>query len=287
MQVRERRFATGTVAINYAEGPPNGPPFVILHGGAVSWRYGDALINLLADRWHVYAPDLRGHGQSGHVPGRYRLPDYAVDMATFLAAVVREPAVLFGHSLGGETAVMVAAQRPALVRALIVGDAPLSTENHSTEEPDHRAMNELWHRLAGRPVAEIEAALGEMPVKVPGMQARVRAADAFGEASPWFAFQALNLHRLDPDMLAAVLAGPEDMLEGYEPEALLPAITCPVLLLQADPAAGGILSNREVARALCLLPRPTHVRLAGIGHSLHRTHPRDVFDAISPFLATI
>ena len=58
----ERRFDTGTVELNYGEGPPNGPPFVILHGGAGSWHYADDLIALLVARWHVYAPDFAGTG---------------------------------------------------------------------------------------------------------------------------------------------------------------------------------------------------------------------------------
>ena len=151
--LREKRFHTGTVELNYGEGPPNGPPFVILHGGAASWRYANALIDLLVNRWHVYAPDLRGHGQSGRIPGCYRLRDYAKDTAAFLEDAVQEPAVVYGHSLGGEVAVMVAAHHPALVRALVVGDAPFSTEDHPTEEPNHKAMNELWHELSGRPIA--------------------------------------------------------------------------------------------------------------------------------------
>src|SRR5262245_31681431 len=122
----ERQAQTGEVSINYAEGPPNGRPVVVLHGGAARWQYGEALLRLLAERWHVYAPELRGHGHSGHVAGRYSLRDYARDIAAFLAEVVREPAVLYGHSLGGEIAVMVAAEHPTLVRALIVGDAPLT-----------------------------------------------------------------------------------------------------------------------------------------------------------------
>ncbi len=77
------------------------------------------------------------------------------------------------------------------------------------------------------------------------------------------------------------------MLEGYEPEALLPAITCPVLILQGDPAAGGLLSDREVERALRLLPRPTHLRLEGIGHELHGVHPERVLAAMGPFLDTV
>jgi hypothetical protein len=30
----EHRFDTGQVVLNYAEGPPNGRPFVVLHGGS-------------------------------------------------------------------------------------------------------------------------------------------------------------------------------------------------------------------------------------------------------------
>jgi pimeloyl-ACP methyl ester carboxylesterase len=283
--MQERRFHTGTVELNYGEGPPNGSPFVILHGGSTSWRGADALIDLLVDRWHVYAPDFRGHGLSGHVPGRYHLRDYADDTIAFLAGAVRQPAVVYGHSLGGEVAIMVAATRPDLVRAVIHGDVPFSKENHPN--PTHRTMVELWHRLAGRPVAEIEAALREMPVSVPGTDAPVRAEDAFGAASRWFAFQASNLHRQDPDMLAVVLAGPEVMLDGYEPETLLPAIACPVLILQADPAAGGMLSDAEVEKGLRLLPRASHLRLEGIGHPLHGTHARQVLDAMSPFLESV
>ncbi len=212
--LREKRFHTGKVELNYGEGSPNGPPFVILHGGAASWHYADALIELLVDRWHVYAPDLRGHGQSGRVPERYRLQDYAEDMAAFLEVVVHEPAIVYGHSLGGEVAVMVASHHPTLMRALVVGDAPFSTENHPTEEPNHKAMNELWHKLCGRPVEEIAAALRDMPVSVPGADAPVRAGDAFGEVNPWYEFQATNLHRLDAGVLAAVLDGPEVMLES-------------------------------------------------------------------------
>ncbi len=283
----ERLFHTGTVEINYGEGPPAGPPLVILHGGAASWRYADALIDLLVDRWHVFAPDFRGHGQSGHVPGHYRLADYAEDTAAFLRGVVREPAVVYGHSLGGEVAVMVAAQHPGLGQAVIVGDVPFSTHNHPTEQPDHRAMNELWHRLVGRPVAEIAAGLREMQVSVPGTTAPVRAGDAFGEEHPWFAFQASNLNRFDPGVISAVLEGAEVMLAGYDPEVLLPAISCPVLILQADPAAGSLLSDGEVGEGLRLLPRATHVRLEGIGHELHGRHAERVLRAITPFLGAV
>lgn len=286
--LHEARFDTGRVEINYGESPPNGPPFVILHGGAGSWRYSERLIRLLTDDWHVFAPDFRGHGLSGHVPGGYLLQDYAADIAAFLHHVVPSPPVLFGHSLGGEVAVMVAARNPELVRAVIVGDAPLSIENHPTEAEAHRQMNLLWHSLAGKPSDEIVPALKAMPVPVPGA-APLPAVEVFGENNPWFEFQAENLSRLDPGVLATVLAGPAFLLRGYEADRLLPLISCPVLLLQADQALGGMMRDEDVRKGLRLLRHGAHVHLQGVGHELHSPSGQDrrVLDAIAPFLATI
>ncbi len=181
---------------------------------------------------------------------------------------------------------MLAALHPELPRAIIVGDSPLSVRSRATEEPLHRAQNELWHRITGQPEADIVAALKDMVIPVPGGQPRP-AREVMGEDSGWFAHQATSLHLLDPEMLATVLAGPEVMLEDYEPELLLPRITCPVLLLQADPAMGNAMTDDEVALALRLLPRPTHVLMHGHGHPLHGPPggTTAVLEAIAPFLA--
>jgi len=183
---------------------------------------------------------------------------------------------------------------------VVVGDAPLSRKQHATEEPDHRAQNVLWHRLAGRPANEIEPTLREMPIRLTPGEAQLRPArEVLGEDSPWFAFMAVSLQQLDPDMLAAVLAGPDSMLGGYDPETLLPAISCPVLLLQAcpversgaraDPLHGNALRDDDVALGLALLRRGTYIRLDGLGHPLHGPphQTRRVLDTISPFLQTV
>jgi pimeloyl-ACP methyl ester carboxylesterase len=281
--LRERRFDTGVVEINFAEGGRSGPAMVVLHGGSASWRYNEQLINLLATDWHVYAPDFRGHGRSGHTPEHYLLSDYVSDTATFLSAVVREPAVVYGNSLGGEVAMMLASKHPELVWSVINGDGPLSNEDHPGELPDHRRMNELWHRLAGRPVEEILPALKGMEVSWQGRLYK-RADQALGTESPWFQFQAENLNQLDPDMLAAVLKGPDHSLDGYEPERILPRIRCPVLLLQADPELGAALRDQDVQRGLALIPHASHVRLSGLGHELQAER---VFEAITFFLSTL
>jgi pimeloyl-ACP methyl ester carboxylesterase len=285
---RQSWFDAPRVSLHYAEARVDGAPLVMLHGGGGRWVYLRELAELLAaDGWHVYLPELRGHGQSGRVAGAYQLRDYVGDIAAFLEHGVGEPPILFGHSLGGEIGVMLSAQHPRLVRALIVGDAPLSVDQHITEEPVHRANNVLWHSLAGRPTDEIEAALRQMPLQAPGSAAARPAEEIMGAQHEWFGMHAQTLHELDPDMLATVLAGPAVMLAGYEPEVLLPRITCPVLLLQADPLGplmGGVMRDEDVSLGLRLLKQASWVRLEGVGHPLNDV-PR-VREAITPFLNT-
>jgi pimeloyl-ACP methyl ester carboxylesterase len=261
---------------------------VLLHGGSARWQAALPLIPDLAADWHVYAPDLRGHGGSGWVPGQYRIEDYAADMAPFLAGVVRAPAVLFGHSLGGHVAILVAAQHPTLVRALILADPPFDRAVLRGHIEANRPMTERWRDLAGpgRSVAAIRAALEQSPVVAPGATETWPAVEVFGADHPWFPWMAENLHHHDPTMLAAVLEF-DAMHAAFDTERLFPQITCPVLILQADPQAGGALSDAEVARALALLPQATHVPLPGVSHVLHNEQPAAVLAAMRLFLAAV
>ncbi len=67
IEIKEHSFNTGTVTLNYAEGPASGPPLVLLHGGSARWQNSESIMPDLAADWHLYAPEFRGHGQSGRV----------------------------------------------------------------------------------------------------------------------------------------------------------------------------------------------------------------------------
>jgi len=181
--ITEHSFDTGTVTINYAEGPPSGPALVLLHGGSARWQDLVGFLPALAVSWHVYALDLRGHGQSGRVPGCYRLQDYVDDLAALLQQVTG-PAILFGHSLGG-----------------MVGDAQLSRDNWHRRLADQSTQLRTFRDLAGsgRSEARIIAELKEMPVVWAHYTTPVPARVALGEDDPWFGWMAINLRDLDPD----------------------------------------------------------------------------------------
>jgi pimeloyl-ACP methyl ester carboxylesterase len=260
---REAIFDTGKVILNYAEGPAAGPPLVMLHGGAGRWQLYSEMLAELAERCHVYAPNLRGHGTSSWVPWGYTIRDYVEDIETFLREV-SGPAVLMGHSLGGIIAVATAKACPDLVRALIVGDAPLDAASWGQFLRNARGQLAAWRALSGgtHPVEEIERLLGDAPEGSSTLR------EIFGEGSPIIHELAERLYLHDPDMLGMLIEDYDNVAAGYEMETVLPAILCPVLLVQADPSAGGALTDEEVQRALHLLPDPTHMRFSEMDHML-------------------
>ena len=286
----ERSFDAGAVTLNVAEGPAAGPPLALLHGGSGRWQACEPLASSLADRWHVLAPDLRGHGKSGRVPWRYCVQDYADDIAALLRDRARQPAILFGHSLGGIVALMVAAQHPGRVRAVIVGDSPLTSATwHALLLRDRDGLK-AWRALSGGQTSfeQIVEALKNAPVvSLPHQPTTARMRDVWGEDAPVFPWLAANLYQQDPDVLGVLIDDFAGAAAGYEMEALLPAIDCPVLLLQADPAHGGVMGDAEVARALALLARPTHARLAGVSHILQGERADLVLEAMLPFLEAV
>ncbi|MHB8383738.1 MAG: alpha/beta fold hydrolase, partial [Candidatus Binataceae bacterium] len=78
------------------------PLMILVHGGRDHCRNWDWVALDLRSRYHVIAPDLRGHGDSDWaVGGSYSMIDYVLDLAQLMQAVSTEPATLIGHSLGG------------------------------------------------------------------------------------------------------------------------------------------------------------------------------------------
>jgi pimeloyl-ACP methyl ester carboxylesterase len=288
-EIHENTFKTGSIRINYAEIPCSGTPLVLLHGGSANWHGFESILPELAARWHIFAPDLRGHGKSSWATGTYRLQDYTDDTSAFLRDCVKEPAYVFGHSLGGMVALLVAAQYPAGVRAVAVGDAPLTRQTWNAGLDQGRERVLAWRALAGgqKSFAEVIEALKASPTEVPGRSDPVPMRVVVGEDAPVYAWLANNLLHNDPDMLTSLFDRFETTSAGYEMTEVLPGIQCPVLLLQADPTAGGLMTDREVELALPLLAQAQHVRLSGVSHVLHNEHKEPVLQALLDFFTTV
>ncbi len=97
-----------------------GDPLVLLHGGLVDARWFDPNLGPLAERFHVYTPERRGHGHTADVDGPITYQLMADDTIAFLDQVLGGPADLVGHSDGAFVAMLVAIQRPDLVHRLVM-----------------------------------------------------------------------------------------------------------------------------------------------------------------------
>lgn len=113
--------------ISYLEGPAHGPPLLLIHGQLVDkFNYAPALPALAAS-FHVFAVDCYGHGRSSHDPARYTNRVHGQDHLSFIKDVIREPALVSGHSSGGIISAWLAAHADGWVKGVLFEDPPFLT----------------------------------------------------------------------------------------------------------------------------------------------------------------
>ena len=100
-----------------------GHPVLLLHGGfCTNETWGPQRADFAADH-RVFLPERRAHGHTPDVEGPLSYRDMAEDTIDFLTSVVGGPAHLVGWSDGGIVALLVAIERPDLVRKIVVTGA--------------------------------------------------------------------------------------------------------------------------------------------------------------------
>jgi pimeloyl-ACP methyl ester carboxylesterase len=97
-----------------------GEPVVLVHGLAGSALWWTRTIPALAPRHRPYLVDLPGFGEMRRHPGGFVLAEAAAWLAMWMEAVGLRSADVVGHSMGGYIALRLAAQRPDLVRRLVL-----------------------------------------------------------------------------------------------------------------------------------------------------------------------
>lgn len=104
-------------------GDRGAPPLVLLHGFLAGHRSFEDLLEPLARRFRVIAPDFPGFGESAKPPpGRYGydLPAFAETVVDLVAALGLGPASLVGHDMGGSVALHLAVRHPEVVSKLVL-----------------------------------------------------------------------------------------------------------------------------------------------------------------------
>jgi pimeloyl-ACP methyl ester carboxylesterase len=114
-------FISQRLKLRYVDwGNPDAPPLILLHGGRDHSRSWDWTAQALRDKWHVIAPDLRGHGDSDWSPdGDYASLANLYDLAQLIHQLRLAPVTIVAHSYGGNIALRYAGTFPENVRKLV------------------------------------------------------------------------------------------------------------------------------------------------------------------------
>jgi pimeloyl-ACP methyl ester carboxylesterase len=118
-EVRSRTATVHGRAISYVEAG-SGPLLLLIHGMAGTAENWHSVIEPLALRSTVIAPDFPGHGLSEPGGGDYSLGSLASGLRDLLLTLGHERATLVGHSLGGGVALQFTYQFPEMVERLVL-----------------------------------------------------------------------------------------------------------------------------------------------------------------------
>ena len=119
--------------LRYYEWAGSGTNLVLLHGSgsyALQWEW---VADHLGERFHVFAVDQRGHGDSDRPDGEYSAEEYAEDIHQLVDTLGLGRIVIAGNSLGGRVAQVFAAEYPEQCAAAVLLAVHLSNFSHDRE----------------------------------------------------------------------------------------------------------------------------------------------------------
>ena len=265
-QVPQLRFATTRLAtgprVHYAEqGDPDGAPIVFLPAYTDSWFSYSRVLALLPARYHAYAVDPRGHGDSERPDCCYAVEDFAGDVVAFLDAVGAGRATLVGHSGSCLVARRVAEAHPERVARLVLIGAPGSLGDNEEELALQTAVRALQDPVPVQFARELQ-----------GAAAHVTLPEAFFE-------------RLVAESLKLPARVWKSALEGlfaFDDAAELDRIAAPTLLVWGE--WDRFLPREEEDQLAVAIPGARVVVYPATGHSPNWERPERVAADLDAFI---
>ncbi|MBK0372566.1 alpha/beta hydrolase [Streptomyces sp. RB110-1] len=214
-----------------------GDPLVLLHGGFCTNDTWGAQRADLAAAHRLFLPERRAHGHTADVPGPLTYQGMADDTVAFLERVVGGPAHLVGWSDGGVVALLVARDRPDLVRKVVAIGAnfrpgpecfvePAMLDTMTPDGPDLAFFREMYEPVAPDgaghwPVvaAKVIDMWRTQPALTSGDLARVRASTLVmaGDDDLMTLEHTTALYRAIPDAELAILPGASHLVPLEKP----------------------------------------------------------------------
>lgn len=272
--------------VHYLEWGHRGlPPLLCLHGGGQTAYMFEELGAAFAGRDHVLAIDLPSHGDSDPLPDEgWTRHELAASVPPVMGAFGFDRAVIVGASLGGITAMTLAARHPALVAGIVLIDI-----GHRVEPEGVRRIVEFLS--AHESFASLEEAAGEIAKYSPFRKSfRAESLTRNLRQRPdgrWVWKHSMGRRfRAQREMTGvdpADMAAANTLMEGLDGDAA--RLTCPVLVLRGE--RSDVLSDDGAEEVARLIPDARLARVRNAGHLAAGDNPESIVGLVSSFLSDL
>ena len=253
----------GHVTLNYRIDGTGAEPLVCIHGVGSSLLAWEGVVARLKNHFTILTFDLRGHGDSSRVQGRYEIDDMVTETLALASEVGFERFHLAGFSLGGLIAQRLALLAAERVKKLVL----LSTVSGRNAQESERVMARLAALQAGEPGSHYDMSLSRWLT------------ETFQQNNPQLVMQLRERNAMnDPECYAAAYRVLAETDFGEQ----LHRVTCPTLIATGEDDAG---SNPRMAAFMHqqITGSELHI-LPGLRHSILTEAPGLVASLMLAFL---
>jgi len=245
-----------------------GKPLIILHGVFGVSDNWVTFARKMADRYEVYIPDQRNHGQSPH-DSSFNYFALCADLYDFIEEHEIEDPIILGHSMGGKVAMHFALENPGMLKALVVADISMRTYNRRYRHLDmiDAMMNVNFNNAESREDVEIQ-----LKLQIPDERTRLFALKNLyrRERGGQFAWR-LNLEAINLNM--------DEVFEGIEAKTLF---NKPTLFVRGGKS--DYVKYDDFDQLYRNFPKANIKTIEEAGHWLHAEKPEEFYEIISAFL---
>jgi pimeloyl-ACP methyl ester carboxylesterase len=259
----QKRFTLGHVTLNYRIDGTGPEPLVCIHGVGSSLLAWEGVVARLKNHFTLLTFDLRGHGESTRVQGRYEIDDMVAETLALASEAGFPRFHLAGFSLGGLIAQRLALLAPERVKKLVL----LSTVSGRNQQERDRVAARLVALQAGEPGSHYDMSLSRWLT------------EAFQQNNPQLVMQLRERNAMnDPACYAAAYRVLAETDFGEQ----LHQVRCPTLIATGEEDAG---SNPRMAAFMHQQIAGSQIRiLPGLRHSILTEAPGLVATMLLEFL---
>jgi pimeloyl-ACP methyl ester carboxylesterase len=254
-----------------------GPPLIILHGLYGSSDNWMTVARKISDKFSVYLPDLRNHGNSPH-DNVHSFDAMTADLLEFAGDNHLDRFFLAGHSMGGKAAVSFALTWSEKLNGLLVADVSPFT-NEVSASAAFRYHSKILNAILETDIAKASSR----------MEIEAKLAEKIGSQRE-ISLIMKNLRREGGNVFSwkinapALLSSLHEMIEGLR----LPPVSdqgiqgFPVIFLKGEKSE--YIDQGDNKKILRLFPAAQFMTIKGAGHWLHADNPDAVAEALAELL---